>query len=76
MKAFVLIHIRGSEIREVVRQLRQIEHVQEATMTFGPYDAVAVLEADDINHLGRIIARSVRPIPGVAETITCLATDA
>jgi DNA-binding Lrp family transcriptional regulator len=76
MKAYVLINVRGGEIREVVRQLQKVENVIEATMTFGPYDAVAVLQVDDINHLGRIISRSIRPIPGVVDTLTCVATEA
>ena len=76
MKAFVLITVHGGEIREVVRNLKKIEHITEATMTFGLYDVIAVLEVDDINHLGRIVSRSIRPIPDVAETLTCVATEA
>jgi DNA-binding Lrp family transcriptional regulator len=76
MKAFVLINIHGGEIREVLHLLRKVENVVEASMTFGPYDVVAVLDVDDINHLGHIISRSIRPIPGVVETITLLATEA
>jgi DNA-binding Lrp family transcriptional regulator len=45
-------------------------------MTFGPYDAVVTIEAQDINHLGRLIATEIHPIPGVLDTITCLVTEA
>ena len=44
-------------------------------MTFGPYDAVAVVEAEDVNAIGRIMAGGIQPIPGVLETLTCLAVD-
>ncbi len=44
-------------------------------MTFGPYDAVAIIQADDVNHLGRILADAIQPIPGVTETLTCLAVE-
>ena len=76
MKAFMLIEIRTGEIPEVVRQLKRIESVTEAYMTFGPYDAVAVVSADDVSHLGRIMASVIQPIPGVLDTLTCIAVDA
>lgn len=75
MKAFMLIEIRTGEIPEVVRQLKRIESVTEAYMTFGPYDAVAVISADDVSHLGRIMASVIQPIPGVLDTLTCIAVD-
>jgi DNA-binding Lrp family transcriptional regulator len=75
MKAFMLIEIRTGDIPEVVRQLQQIESVTEAYMTFGPYDAVAVVTADNVSHLGRIMSSVIQPIPGVLDTLTCIAVD-
>jgi DNA-binding Lrp family transcriptional regulator len=75
MKAFILIDIRTGEIPQVVRQLQQLESVSEAYITFGPYDAVAVVSADDISHLGRIMSSVIQPIPGVLDTLTCIAVD-
>ena len=75
MKAYVLIKIRAGEVKDVVRQLRKVEGVVEAHMTFGPYDAVAVVETNDISHLGAITASAIQPIPGVEQTLTCLAVD-
>jgi len=49
--------------------------VTEATMTFGPYDAVAVIEAEDVNAVGMILANGIQPVPGVLETLTCLAIE-
>lgn len=75
MKAYVMINIRAGEIKDVVRQLKRIKGVHEANMTFGPYDAVAVIEADNVMHLGEILASQIQPIPGIRETLTCLAVD-
>ena len=75
MKAFILIEIRTGDIPEVVRQLQRIESVTEAYITFGPYDAVAVVSADDVSHLGRIMSSVIQPIPGVLDTLTCIAVD-
>ena len=75
MKAYVLVHIRTGDVKEVVKNLRRVEGVLEANMTFGPYDAVAVVEVNDINAVGAILANHIQPIPGVLDTLTCLAVD-
>jgi DNA-binding Lrp family transcriptional regulator len=74
MKAYILIHIRTGEVLKVVDLLKHVEEVAEAHMTFGPYDAIAVVQTDDIHNLGKILANKIQPIPGVLETLTCLAT--
>lgn len=75
MKAYVLIKIRAGEVKEVVRQLRKTDKIIEANMTFGPYDAVVVVEAAEIGSIGNLIASSIQPIPGVEQTLTCLAVE-
>lgn len=75
MKAYVLIKTRPGEVKEVVRQLRKTDNVVEAHMTFGPYDAVAVLEASDLSGLGNLIASAIQPVPGVEQTLTCVAVE-
>jgi DNA-binding Lrp family transcriptional regulator len=75
MKAYVLVNIRTGDVKEVVKNLRRVQGVLEANMTFGPYDAVAVIETDDIQGVGTILANEIQPIPGVLETLTCLAVD-
>ena len=75
MKAFILIDIRTGDIAEVVRQMRRIDSISEAYMTFGPYDAVAVVNAEDVAQLGRIMSTVIQPIPGVLDTMTCIAVE-
>lgn len=75
MKAYVLITIQTGGIHEVIRHLNRLVGVHEASMTFGPYDAVAVVEADSIKDMGEILATKIQPIPGIIDTITCLAIE-
>ncbi len=75
MKAYVLIKTRPGEIKEVVKQLRKLEGVSEAHMTFGPFDVVAEVETTDVAKLGAITASGIQPIPGVEQTLTCLTVD-
>ena len=75
MKAYVLLTARTGEVTAVVRQMKRIEGVLDAHITFGPYDAVAVVEADDVKKVGDVIHGEIHPIPGVLDTLTCLAVD-
>ncbi len=75
MKAYVLINVRPGGVQEVVRDLHRVEGVIEANMTFGPYDVVAVLNTSDLNQLGNILTANIHSIPGVLETLTCLAVE-
>jgi len=75
MKAYVLINVRTGSIGEVVRNLRRLEGVVEANMTFGPYDAIAIIQANDVNRLGHLIASQLQPIPGILDTLTCLVVE-
>ena len=75
MKAYVLIHIRTGQLSDAIRLIKRVEGVSEANMTFGPYDAVAIVHAADIKALGKILSQDIQPIPGVLETLTCLAVE-
>ena len=76
MKAYVLIKVRAGDVPEVIKNLRRVDGVVDANMTLGPYDAIAVVDVADVAMLGAITARKIQPIPGVEQTLTCLAVDA
>ena len=75
MKAYILIKIRAGELNQAVAELRKLPCVKSADVTFGPYDAVAVVEHEDINGIGSLLAKSIQPIAGVEQTLTCLAVE-
>lgn len=75
MKAYILIKVRAGDLKDVVNHLRKVEGVIEANMTFGPYDAIAVVETADIAKLGKVTAVDIQPIPGIEQTLTCLAVE-
>jgi DNA-binding Lrp family transcriptional regulator len=75
MRAYILMKIHTGEIGEALAQMRQVPGVVQADMTFGPYDAVATVEARDLASLGNVVAWQLQTIPGVAETLTCLAVE-
>lgn len=72
MKAYVLVTVAAGQTSQVVRDLRKVKQVSAADFTFGPYDVVAVVEADNVGAIGRVVAEEIQTMPGVAKTLTCL----
>lgn len=75
MKAYVLITVTMGRVKEVVKNLMRSEKVVEANMVFGPYDAVAIVQVESLDELGNLLTNVIQPIPGILETLTCLAAD-
>jgi DNA-binding Lrp family transcriptional regulator len=73
MRAFVLIHVRTGEEREVVRSLEGVPGITKADFTFGPYDVIAEIQAPDLAAIGKLVSGTIRVAPGVIDTVTCLA---
>jgi DNA-binding Lrp family transcriptional regulator len=57
----------------VAQQLRSVQHVQAVDVVTGPYDIIAVVDADDINTIGEIVTSKIHIISGVVRSVTCVA---
>lgn len=75
MKALVLIKVVTGEAQAVMRDIKRLRSVQEAHITFGPYDAIAIIEAQDVKQVGRIVYWDIQTIPGVLSTVTNLLVE-
>ena len=75
MKAIVLLKITSGEVRDACRTLEGLKSISESCMTFGRYDAFLVLYADTLQDVRRIITSEIQSIPGVIETLTCIAVE-
>jgi len=64
----------GSE-ETVLKQLREIETVKEAYVSYGVYDLVVKVKADSIEALREIITRRIRAINLVQSTLTLILTE-
>ena len=71
-RAFVLIETAVGKSREVVDGLRQIEGIKSVDPVTGPYDVIAIVEAETMNDIGDLVTGKIHPIPGVSRTVTCL----
>ena len=72
-KAFVLIETAVGKTKGVVSALRAVDAVTSVDVVTGPYDVIAIIEADDLGSVGDAVTGSVHTIAGIQRTVTCLA---
>jgi DNA-binding Lrp family transcriptional regulator len=72
-KTFVLIETAVGKTKEVVSILNKIEDLKSVDTVTGPYDIIAVIEAEDLNKIGDLITGKIHAIEGISRTVTCLA---
>jgi DNA-binding Lrp family transcriptional regulator len=75
VKAYVLMDVHAGEERSVQQMLKGVPGIVKVETTFGPYDAIAIIEAPDLAGLGKLVYHTIRAAPGVLDTITCLAVE-
>ena len=72
-KAFVLIETAVGRTKEVAAALKQLEGVKAVDPVTGPYDVIAIIEAESLNEIGDLVTGKIHPIDGISRTVTCLA---
>ncbi len=72
-KAFVLIETTVGRTKEVATALKDMKGMTSVNAVTGPYDVIAIIEAETLNEIGDIVTQIIHPIPGISRTVTCLA---
>jgi DNA-binding Lrp family transcriptional regulator len=73
--AYVLINTAIGKTGEVTKEISKIKGVIKAQSITGQYDIIAIIEADNMNELGKIVANEIQNVSGVIGTITCPTID-
>ncbi len=71
-KAFILVETAIGRTKEVVSVLKKMEGLKSVDTVTGPYDIIAVVEAEDLNKIGDLITGKIHAIEGISRTVTCL----
>ena len=71
-KALVLINVEAGHEEETLSELRKIEGVEEAYLSYGAYDIVARVRADTMEDLKIVITRRLRRLREVRSTLTLI----
>ena len=73
-KAYVLIETAVGKTTDVLRSLQRVQGVREADAVTGEYDIVAVLEAENLEGIGKLVTGNIHAIGGIQRTKTFVAT--
>ena len=71
IRAFVMVTMKPGTSEEIVRS-RRIKGVKMANSVLGRFDAVVVIEANDLDELRRIIYEMIERHPNVVHTETLI----
>lgn len=71
--AYVLAKVEAGRDKEVVREIKKINGVKEATPTYGVYDLHVEVSFERMEELDKFIFEEIRRIPGIKETATLIA---
>jgi DNA-binding Lrp family transcriptional regulator len=75
MKAYILVQTALGKTGTVLKALRAEPGVESADAVTGPYDVIAVMEADDFRAITELVTRDLHSIEGIERTLTCLAIE-
>ncbi len=68
--AYVLVQCKMAHEMEVLKELLEIDWVKEAKGTFGYYDILVKIEAENASVIEQTITKNIRTIPNVTTTTT------
>lgn len=71
-KAYLLIETNIGEILSLQNAIAKINGVKTVNTVTGPYDMIALLEAESADQIGQVILNKIRKLPGVSRTLTCI----
>jgi len=71
-KAYVLINCELGSEDKIISDLRKLEHIKDAVGTFGAYDMVAKIEAENSEQLREAVTWKIRKMDKVRSTLTLM----
>ena len=74
-KAYILIETAIGQVRTVANAVKAVPGVVSADSVSGPYDVIALIEAEDLKSVGDVVTGQIHTIGGIVRTVTCLAVN-
>ena len=74
-RAYILIEGAAGTVPSILKKLTTTAGVKTAHAVTGQYDLIALVEAEDVNAVGKISYSHIQMIEGVIRTFTCNVID-
>lgn len=72
-RAYLLVETAVGKTRDVASTLGGLEGIESVDVVTGPYDIIAVINADDMTVVGNLVTGHIHTVTGVVRTVTCVA---
>lgn len=67
-----MINVESGAEDEVLKAMKKVEGVEEAYFSYGVYDLIAKIKADNMEQLKELVTRQIRNISKVRSTLTLI----
>ena len=71
-RAYIFVETAVGKTIDVLNHIKNIPSISSVDAVTGPYDIIAILEANNLNSVGDLVTGEIHTIGGVIRTITCL----
>jgi DNA-binding Lrp family transcriptional regulator len=71
VSAYILVQTEVGKAGQVTEQIRALEGISQVDGVTGPYDVIARVEAEDLDHLAKAIVMPMQELEGITRTLTC-----
>ena len=75
-RAFILIETSVGHSRRVEELVKGFSEVEAVDVVTGPYDLIAVVNAEDMGSIAELVTGRIHSAGGVVRTTTCVAVSA
>ncbi|GAA1411605.1 Lrp/AsnC ligand binding domain-containing protein [Catellatospora coxensis] len=69
--AYILIQTSVGKSVDVSAAIGEIQGVTRVDAVTGPYDVIAMVEANTVDELGKLVLSQIQLIPNITRTLTC-----
>jgi len=74
-KAYVLLNVESGSEDPVLKQLREINIVEEAHVSYGVYDLIVKVHSNTMDEMKEAISHKIRNIKQVRSTLTLIIVE-
>jgi DNA-binding Lrp family transcriptional regulator len=71
-QAYILFNITPGTEHQVLNDVKKVEGIKEAYVTYGVYDLIAKIKVDTVEALRELVTNHLRNIVNVTSTLTLL----
>lgn len=71
VQAYILVQTEVGRSSQVAAEIGSLPGVRSAEDVTGPYDVIALIEAESVDDLGRQVIAKIQEVPHITRTTTC-----